>query len=64
MDKEQQIKQGLTRFVTNIIDNKLSYYTTATVDKHITYFIDHDGNGNPDWVDAINYEKNNLWSNY
>ena len=36
MDKEQQIKQGLTRFVTNIIDNKLSYYTTAIVDKYIS----------------------------
>lgn len=64
MDKQQQIKQSLTRFVTNIIDNKLSYYTTATVDKRITYYLDHDGNGNPDWEDAIAEEKRNIWANY
>lgn len=63
MDKEQQIKQGLTRFVTRIIDSKLSYYTT-TVDKRITYYLDHDGNGNPDWEDAIAAEKQNLWTEY
>ena len=63
MDKEQQIKAGLTRFVKGLIDEKLSYYTPY-IDSRISYFIDNDGNGNPDWIDSIEEAHNNMWEDY
>lgn len=61
--KEQEIKAGLTRFVSELIENKLSYYTRY-IDNRIAYFIDNDGNGNPDWVDEIVETHNNMWEDY
>lgn len=56
-EKEEAIKTSLTNFV----DNRLKEFIPE-VDKRISYFIDHDGNGNPDWEDL--HQPSNMWAVY
>lgn len=59
MVTHDEIVTSFSRLINGIIDVRLSYYNTV-VDKRITYYIDNDGNGNPDWDDSLK----NTWAEY